>query len=164
MGFLEAIQADLVDHDTSIASTLLKLRLLAGKLGSDELVEWIKQEAEGYDSDAVIPSYRVVSISFSGTFHGAFGSGVKNAPIPSWMIKQFAGDDWLTFTIRESAAAVERMSSKEEGLHLDLSNLMILLRGKVYPDYEPAQIVGYVSQASLIETSNAITTVRLILE
>ena len=48
MGILETIQADIVDHNISIASTLLKLRLLAAKLGSDELAEWIKNETEGY--------------------------------------------------------------------------------------------------------------------
>ena len=158
MGFLESIQADLVDHNMSIASTLLKLRLLAAKLGSDELTEWIKFEAEGYPQNVDIPAYRVVPISFSGSFLGPFGSGIQNAPIPPLLIKKFAGDHWVTLKIRESAAAVENMASQSDGLHLDLANLMVVLRGKVYPDYMPAQIVGYVSQTLLIETSNAIRT------
>ena len=156
MGFLETIQAELVDRDSSIASTLLKLRLLAAKLGSDELAQWIRFEAEGYTQDADIPAYRVLGISFSGTFHGPFGTGVKNAPIPSLLIKQIAGEEWTVYKIRESAAAVEKMASETEGVHLDLSNLMIPLKGKIYPDYVPAQIVGYVSHTALVETSNAI--------
>ncbi len=158
MGFLNSLQAELVDHNMSIASALLKLRLLAAKLGSDELTEWIKYEAEGYPQDADIPTYRVVPISFSGTFHGPFGSGVKNAPIPPLLIKKFAGEDWVTMKIRESAAAVENMANQKDGLHLDLANLMVVLQGKVYPDYSPAQIVGYVSQTVLIGASNAIRT------
>ena len=131
MGFLETIQAELVDRDSSIASTLLKLRLLAAKLGSDELAQWIRFEAEeGYTQDADIPAYRVLGISFSGTFHGPFGTGVQNAPIPSLLIKQFAGEEWIVYKMRESAAAVEKMASKTEGVHLDLSNLMIPLKGK----------------------------------
>ena len=156
MGFLESIQTDLVDHNTSIASTLLKLRLLAAKLGSDELTEWIKYEAEGYPQDADIPTYRVVSISFSGTFHGPLGSGVKDAPIPPVLIEEFVGEDWINSKIRESAAAVENMARQKNGIHLDFSNLIIPLRGKVYPGYEPAQIVGFISQTSFIEMSNAI--------
>ena len=158
VGFLENIQAALVDHNTSIASTLLKIRLLAAKLGSDELTEWIKYEAEGYPNDAEIPTYRVVPISFSGTFHGPFGSGIKNAPIPPLLIKEFVGEGWVTHKIQGSAATVEQLASQKNGLHLDLSNLMVALRGKVYPDYEPAQIVGFVSQTLLIEMSNAIRT------
>ena len=156
MGFLENIQADLVDHNKSIASTLLKLRLLAAKLGSDELTEWIKYEAEGYPKDAEIPTYRVVPVSFSGTFHDPYGGSIQNAPIPSLLIKKLAGEGWITSKIRESAAAVENMAGEKDGLYLDLSNLMIVLRGKVYPDYNPAQIVGYISQTPLIDMSNAI--------
>lgn len=156
MGFLETIQAELVDRDSSIASTLLKLRLLAAKLGSDELAQWIRYEAEGYAQDADIPPYRVLGISFSGTFHGPFGTGVQNAPIPSLLIKKYAGDDWTVYKIRESAAAVEKMASGTEGVDLDLSNLMIPLKGKVYPEYVPAQIVGHVSHTALVETFNAI--------
>ena len=85
-GFLESIQADLVDHNKSIASTLLKLRLLAAKLGSDELTEWIKYEAEGYPQDDEIPTYRVVPVSFTGTFQGPFGGSLQNVPIPPLLI------------------------------------------------------------------------------
>ena len=156
MGFLESIQADLVDNDASISTTLRKLRLLAARLGSNELTDWIKYEAGGYPRQATIPDYRVVPIFFSGTFHGAFGGGVKNAPIPPVFIKEFASEDLLTYKIRESAAAVEKMAAQDNGLHLDYSNLILLLRGKVYPDHEPAAIRGFVSRPSLIETSNAI--------
>ena len=156
MGFLESIQADLVDHNKSIASTLLRLRLLAAKLGSDELTEWIKYEAEGYPQEADIPTYRVVSISFSGTFHGPLGRGYKDAPIPPVLIEEFAGEHWITSKTRESAAAVENMAHQKNGIHLDFSNLIIPLKGKIYPDFEPAQIVGFISQTSLIDMANAI--------
>lgn len=158
MGFLENIQADIVDHNISVASTLLKLRLLANKLGSDEFTEWIKNEAEGYSQDNDIPSYRVVPISFSGTFQGPFGSSINDVTIPPLLIKKFAGEDWITNKFRESAAAVEMMASEENGVYLDLSNLILILRGKVYPDLEPARIVGFVSQILLIDMSNAIRT------
>ena len=158
MGFLKSIQADLIDHNTSVASTLLKLRLLAAKLGSSELTEWIKFESEGCPNDIDIPAYRVIPLSVLGTFRGPAGSGVQNAPIPSLLIKQIAGDGWDTYNVRESAATVEKMADQNDGLRFNLSNLMITLRGKIYPGYEPAQIVGLASQTSLIEVSNAIRT------
>ena len=158
MGFIETIQANLVDHNIPAASSLLKLRLLAARLGSNELTDWIKQEANGYQNSDEIPDYRIVPIYFSGTFHGPFGSGVKNAPIPSALIQQIVGEEWVTHKLADSAASIEQMARAENGLKLDLSNLMLLIRGKVYPGYEPAQLVGLISQASLIETSNAIRT------
>lgn len=48
------------------------------------------------------------------------------------------------------------MAREDNGVQLDLSNLMIPLKGKIYPDYVPGQIVGYVSNTALVETSNAI--------
>ena len=156
MGFIETIQKELVDRDSSIASTLLKLRLLAAKLGSDELAQWIRCEAEGYPPGVDVPSYRTLGISFSGTFHGAFGAGLKNAPIPSLLIKDYIGEEWTTHKLRESAAAVEQMAIRDKGVRLDLSNLMIPLKGQIYPDYVPVQIVGYVSGTALVEASNAI--------
>jgi AbiTii-like protein len=156
LGFLESIQAEITDQNTSISGILLKLRLFASKLGSDELAEWINYESEGYPSDVNIPDYRVLGISISGTFYGPFGSGVKNAPIPPALIHEFAGEKWTTQKLRESAASVEKMASNDGGIHLNLSNLMLLLNGKVYPDYVPVEIKGYIPQTALIETANAI--------
>lgn len=156
MGYIDAIQADLVDHNRPIAGALLKIRLLAAKLGSEELAEWIKNEAQGYDTDADIPRYRVVPISVFGTFHGPFGSGVKNAPIPSLLLQEIVGADWTTYKLRESAAAVEELTTHENGLRLDMSNLILALRGKIYPDFEPVQFVGFVSRTAVIDIANAI--------
>ena len=128
MGFIESIQANLIDHNIPTASSLLKLRLLAARLGSNQLTDWIKQEANGYQSVDDVPEYRIVPIYFSGTFHGPFGSGIKNAPIPPLLIKQIAGDEWLTHKLTDSAASVEQMARAKNGINLDLSNLMLLMR------------------------------------
>ena len=156
MGYIDAIQVELADHNKPIAGALLKIRLLAAKLGSDELAEWIKNEAQGYDTDADIPSYRIVPMSVYGTFSGPFGSGIKNAPIPSLLVKEIVGADWTTYKIRQSAAAVEELTTHKNGLQLDMSNLMLVLRGKIYPDFEPVQLVGSVSRTAIIDVANAI--------
>lgn len=155
-GFIEDLQMELVSSAAPIGSILLKLRLLAAKLGSAELEEWVKREAEGYPSDADLPDYRIFGISFSGSFSGPFGREINNAPIPPIFIREFAGEQWLTHKMRYSAAALERLAEEKEGIGLDLSNLMILLRGKVYPGFEPIQIKGYVASANLVEAANAI--------
>ena len=156
MGYIDTIQADLVDHNRPIAGALLKVRLLAAKLGSEELAEWIKNEAQGYDTDADIPPYRIVPIFVSGTFRGPFGSGVRNAPIPSLLLKEIVGAEWTKYKIRQSAAAVEELTTQQNGLQLDMSNLMLALRGKIYPDLEPVQFVGSVSRTAIIDVANAI--------
>lgn len=107
MALLHQIQEAVVQEGSDLGSVLLKLRLLASKLGSDVLEEWVKHESEGYPKDSEIPSYRVVAVSYKGTFSGAFGSGITNAPIPPYLIEKFAGDSWTNYEIRESIAVVD---------------------------------------------------------
>ena len=80
MCLLHEIQASIVQDRTDLGSILLKLRLLAARLGSGPLEDWIKHESEGYPRDSEVPSYRIVGVSYRGTFYGPFGTGIKNPP------------------------------------------------------------------------------------
>lgn len=68
MGLLHEIQESVVQDGADLGSVLLKLRLLAARLGSEVLEEWVKHESEGYPEDAEIPPYRMVGVSYTGTF------------------------------------------------------------------------------------------------
>jgi len=48
MSLLQQIQESVVNEKAGLGSILLKLRLLASRLGSDLLEEWVKHETEGY--------------------------------------------------------------------------------------------------------------------
>jgi len=160
MSLLYEIQASIVQDGTDLGSILLKLRLLAARLGSEPLEEWIKHESEGYLRDSEVPSYRVVGVTYRGTFSGPFGSGIKNAPIPPYLIEKFGGKSWTKYEIRESIAAIEELiKSSAEGdgtLGIDASNLILLLQGKVYKDYACNDVQGTISRASLAELQYAV--------
>lgn len=51
----------------------------------------------------MLPDYRIVGVTYKGTFSGPFGSGIKNAPIPPILIKTFANDSWKITTPSERA-------------------------------------------------------------
>ena len=53
MSLLHQIQESVIQEGCDLGSVLLKLRLLASKLGSNVLEEWVKHESEGYPQDAV---------------------------------------------------------------------------------------------------------------
>ena len=160
MGLLHEIQTSVVQEGTPLGSVLLKLRLLAARLGSEPLEEWIKHESEGYPRDSEIPSYRVVGVSYSGTFSGPFGSGINNAQIPSNLIEKFAGKKWTKHEIRNGIAAVDeliRSSADGDGtVRIDASNLILLLQGKVYADYACNGVRGTISRAALTELQYAV--------
>ncbi len=155
MSFLHDLQSDLAS-DKPISPIILRLRLFAAKLGSEPLEEWVRHEAEGYPSGKELPEYRIHGMSFIGQFSGAFGSGIKNAPIPPYLIKQIAGEDWEHFKIRYSAAGVDSIVASGDGVTLDLANLALLIQGKVYEDMACNQLSGYVAHSAFVEVANAI--------
>ncbi|HAV1595621.1 TPA: hypothetical protein JG835_000950 [Enterobacter hormaechei subsp. steigerwaltii] len=159
MSLLHQIQESVVQDGSSLGPILLKLRLLAARLGSNDLEEWVKHESEGYPHDAVLPDYRIVGVTYKGTFSGPFGSGIKNAPIPPILIKTFANDSWNKHSVRESIAAVDelvKVSAKGGSLGINASDLILLLQGKIYEDYACNDISGNISVVSLSEISQAV--------
>ena len=157
---MHEIQELIVQEGADLSSILLKLRLLASRLGSDILEEWVKHESEGYPKDIEVPPYRIVGVSYHGTWAGPFGSAINNVPIPSYLIQQYAGDKWVNIEIRESIAAVDELvknSSEGSGhLGIDASNLILLLQGKVYKDYSCIDIRASISPTSLAEIRQAV--------
>lgn len=159
MSLLYQIQESVVQEGSNLGSVLLKLRLLAARLGSHNLEEWVKHESEGYPTGSVLPEYRTVGVTYTGNFSGPFGSGIKNAPIPSFLIKQFVNDSWNSFSVRESIAAVgELVKSSADGrsLGINASDLILMLQGKVYEDYACNSISGSISAVSLSEILQAV--------
>ncbi|HJR56936.1 MAG TPA: hypothetical protein VJ798_10175 [Rhizomicrobium sp.] len=158
MSLLREVQTALMDGK-EIGPILLKLQFLASRLGSDVLEEWVKHESEGYQVGVEAPDYRKVPVTFTGHFSGPFGSGIKNAPIPSVLVKKLAGEAWTNYEIRQGMASIDNMlssASKTTTLNIDASNLILKLQGKIYPDYACNGVDGEFSMASLVEIQNAV--------
>ena len=152
MGLLHDIQSSLVEEKSDLGPVLLKLRLLAARLGSQNLAEWVKHESEGYPRGSELPDYRTIPVSYSGTFNGPYGSGIQNAPIPPHLIGTFAGEHWVRHEVRESMAAIDDLlasAAKGGSLGIDAANLVLLLQGKVYPGYACNSVNGVISRSSL---------------
>jgi len=133
--------------------------MLAARLGSQPLAEWVRHESEGYPSGVDVPDYRVLGVSYRADFSGPFGSGIKNAPISPYLIDKFAGKRWTRYEMRQSIAAVdELLSNSEKGgsLQIEASNLILLLQGKVYEDYACNSVTGTISRASLAAIRHAV--------
>ncbi|MCR9382535.1 AbiTii domain-containing protein [Vibrio alginolyticus] len=159
MSLLREIQASLISDEPNLGGVLLKLRLLAARLGSDILSDWVKHEMSGYPTDVDLPDYRVIGVSFKGTFSGPFGSGINNAPIPTALVEQHAGEHWSNHRVRQGIAAIDDLvkSAQESGsLGLDCSNLILLLQGKIYEDYACNDIRGSISRSALVQIQNEV--------
>lgn len=161
MGLLREIQKSIISDDRAdLKAVLLKLRVLADRLGSKSLEEWINHEAEGYPHNGEIPAYRVIPASFTGTFFGLFGSGIKNAPIPPALIAKYAGEHWANYKVYQSIVEINELLENSQGgegtFGFDASNLILRLQGKIYPELSCNGIESSISRASLINIEHAV--------
>jgi hypothetical protein len=159
LSLLREIQASLISDEPNLGSILLKLRLLAARLGSDILGDWVKHELSGYPADVELPEYRIVGVSFKGTFSGSFNSGIQNAPIPTALVEEHAGEQWTKRRVKEGVSAIDDLvkSAHESGtIGLDCSNLILILQGQIYEDYACNNIRGTISRSSLIQIQNEV--------
>lgn len=83
---------------------------LGSELSNDELVAWSRKETSGYGSDDELPDYRIVPSEVRGTFHGPFGSAIKNTQIPKSAIDKEHRDSLFTIRLREPASQLEAYS------------------------------------------------------
>lgn len=142
-----------------IGPMLLKLRFLASRLGSGLLEDWVKHESEGYPGKIEVPDYRKIGVSYIATFSGPFGSGIRNAPIPPYLIEKYAGTKWTQYEMRQSVAAIDDLiaSGRDSGnLQINAANLILLLQGNVYEGYACNSVTGTISKAALSELQNAV--------
>ena len=160
MSLLHAIQTSIAQDGIDLSSILLKLRVLAARLGSQPFEEWIKHESEGYPPGVDVPSYRVTQAAYRGTFWGPFGSAINNAQIPPTVIAKYAGKHWNTFKIRQSIAEIDKLveqyGGKEGTLTFDASDLILLLQGKIYEDYSCNGITASIPKESLVQIQHSV--------
>ncbi|MFZ4604160.1 MAG: hypothetical protein ACOYM8_17080 [Caulobacterales bacterium] len=156
MGFLEEIQAALVS-DGDLSAALLKLRLLAAKLGNHPLEAWVKHESEGYPADAEVPAYRRASVTYTGDFED-FTQRRTGVPIPSFLIAKFADEKCNTHEFREGIAEIALLEegAKTGKLSLQAANLIFALQGKVYPGMNCQAVSGAISPSSLSGIRSAV--------
>lgn len=160
MGLLHDVQAAVLQDGAELGPILLKVRLLAARLGSQPLADWVKHESEGYPNDVPLPDYRIVPVTYRATFSGPFGSGIKNAPIPSYLVEKLAGKTWTSYEIRQGIAAVDELLGSSTGqggeLSVDASNLPLRLQGNVYPGYNCVEAHGTLPRSAIAELRHAV--------
>jgi hypothetical protein len=155
VSILHDIQAAILQENPDLSTILLKLRLLASRLGSEPLEDWVAYETEGYPKDVEIPEYRIIGVTYKGTWSGSFGGGIQNAPIPGYLIEQHAGHDWTRYKVRESIAGVQDLAKRDE-LAIDASNLILLLQDHVYEGWACNSVTGKISPVAIREIKQAV--------
>ncbi|HEY4547551.1 MAG TPA: hypothetical protein VIG90_14155 [Pedomonas sp.] len=157
MSILQEIQSEVLANEVLLSTILLKMRFLASRLDSELLEDWIRNECEGYPRNVEVPDYRILGVSYKGTWSGPWGGGIQNAPIPIHLIEKYAGPEWVNHKVRESIAGVEALTEDTSGeLAIDASNLILILQDKVYEGLACNSVMGKISMAAMREIKHSV--------
>ena len=158
MSLLEEIQNAAVDSNSDLGSLLRKCKILAARLGSKPLDNWLLWESNGYPVDRDVPDYRIWSLELKGHFCGPFGSGMRNAPIPTMCIPKGVQDVYINYKCRLSIAAIEESLRIQDGgcLHVSTGDLAVVLGSTVYQNQNCVQAWAEFGTGHLIELLNSV--------
>ena len=158
MTILEDIQNAAVDAKSDLSTVLRKCKLLAVRLGSQALEDWVILESNGYADNIPVPNYRVWQLEIKGDFAGPFGSGILNAHIPYAMLPESVRDSYKQWECRQSVAGVEDVirTSKQETLIIPTGDLALYIGNKLYKNQNCVHARAEFSKGNLVELLNSV--------
>ncbi|MCB2141189.1 hypothetical protein KQH27_00610 [bacterium] len=158
MTILEEIQNEAVDKNSDLGTILRKCKVLAARLRSEPLENWLIWESNGYPDNVKVPEYRIWPLEVKGHFYGPFGSGWENAPIPHALLPEKCRESYERYESRISISGVEE-ALKEVGagsVRVSTGDLALILGTKVYKNQNCVQAWAQFSTSNLIELLNAV--------
>ncbi len=158
MSLLEDIQKAAVDGKSDLGELLRKCKLLAARLDSKPLEDWLVWESNGYPKEVQLPAYRVWGVQLKGHFSGPFQSSLRNAPIPTICVPDDIRDHTTIFRCQQSVVSIqELLESNDSGtFQTNLGDLSVLLGAKVYEDRNCLQAWGEFERGHLVEVLNSV--------
>jgi len=91
-----------------------KTQVLAARLEHQPLKDWVAWELNGYPGLETLPEYRQLrGVQVLGDFSGAFGSGLKNAPIPQMSVPEQLREPLFNHNFFERIGALEPLASHD---------------------------------------------------
>jgi hypothetical protein len=111
---LEQIIDDATNDEISLASLLLKVKVLARRIKATELNEWVSYELDGYRADAPLPSYRVIdSLNVVGTWDGYGGRRITGQRVSPTGLSEERQKAWFSASLRQPLPELEGYSRDE---------------------------------------------------
>lgn len=158
MSLLEEIQNEAVDKNSDLGTILRKCKVLAARLGSEPLENWLIWESNGYPDNVQVPEYRIWPLEVKGHFYGPFGTGLENAPIPHACLPEKSRASYERYESRISISGIED-ALKETGagsIRVSTGDLAIALGNNVYKNQNCVQAWAQFSTSNLVELLNAV--------
>jgi hypothetical protein len=157
MTLLEDIQNAAVDGKSDLGTLLRKCKLLAARLGSQPLEDWLVWESNGYPDDIAMPAYRVWPLELRGNFAGP-GFSMNNVHVPLACIPEGDRKHYEQYECRYSIATVEAILTQEESGAVTIStgDLCTVLGTSVYKHQRCIAAWAVFGTTNLVELLNSV--------
>jgi hypothetical protein len=155
MTLLRQIQDELASADVDVVAVLRKCKILARRLHSEQLAQWVDWELNGYPKDAEVPAYRTVHPVHYASFSNGYWS-IQQSPISTLLIDKEWRHHFEPFPYRAGIEAVKALAAAKGGGMLDRNDFRFLLKNKVV-DLPCHQFWSQISNVELKQIISAVT-------
>lgn len=114
MRHFDEIISLLSDDKASLASALLKTKVLLRRLGHPEIEPWINDELTGYRADARVPDYRIVGARLTGTLEN-MARRQTGVGLATWHLPDHVRENLCTAHLGQSVVELESFATAQEG-------------------------------------------------
>lgn len=137
MSLLQEIQNDATNSNVSVSNLLRKCKILAYKLGNEDFKAWVEYELNGYPKDkSFLPNYRILENIYSkGHFSGSFGSGLRNADVPTFNLPKELQEDLTRANFFSPIATLENLTTSSTLSQEWGARILAQYGGNMYEDY-----------------------------
>ena len=158
MTLLEEIQKEAIDATNDLGALLRKCKLLAARLCSQPLEDWLVWESNGYPDYAVVPEYRIWQLEVKGHFSGWSGSEIRNAPVPLLSLPENVRQKYQYYECRLSIASIETALQENDSgiIRVGTSDLAALLGGNVWENHNCVQAWAEFGTTCFVELRNTV--------
>lgn len=158
MSLITEIQKAAVEKDTDLATLLRKCKVLAARLGSVPLEDWVLHESNGYPADVEVPDYRVWRVQIVAHLIDSFGAQIPHVMVAPHMIPEAVRERFTRMVYRESVATAEyALRNDDESMQtFSTGNLRSMLHNKVYKNFQCHSAVAQFSSQHLVAMLDAV--------
>jgi|LSQX01.3.fsa_nt_gb hypothetical protein len=120
-GMIESVIED-ISNDSSISTFIYKVQMISRYLKNKDFTQWVKNELDGYSSDAILPEYRIFStqiianVLIEQPYRGILT--LKNHTMPLAYLSKEIGREMSKIYVRQSLIELEEMinSNTDSGI------------------------------------------------
>jgi hypothetical protein len=158
VSLITEIQKAAVEKDTDLATLLRKCKVLAARLGSVPLEDWVLHESNGYPTDIEVPDYRVWRVQIVAHLIDSFGAQMPHVMVAPHMIPEAVRERFTRMVYRESVATAEyALRNDDESMQtFSTGNLRSMLHNKVYKNFQCHSAVAQFSSQHLVAMLDAV--------